>query len=338
MSRKKEVTLKTIADAVGVSQSMVSRALADKYGVSESMKSKIRLAALDLGYYKPRTDTRKLTGTVTALIHRHDFLDNQFYLQVLEGIEREVSARQIQLGLTVIDAENDSIPYNIQHKKTDGVIVLGKLTPEQFSRYIKFSVPMVMLDTQTSVNRVDRVLVDNYQGAFDAVQYLVDRGHKTICFIGSPDYSYSFSERLRGFKSCAAHCVDQGVHALYATGTYENIDCPCSVEEAYSVLQPQNGVTAVVCANDRIALIVYDIAERLGLKIPDDLSVIGFDNIQDCEKMNPKLTSINVPKAELGRCALMVLLNRISQPDLPFTYTQLSVDIVERDSVRTLKG
>ena len=329
----KKITLKVIADMLGVSQTMVSRALSDKYGVSEDMRVKIRLTALDLGYFPSDKIKRAKSNAVTVAINRYDFNDNKFYLKLIESIEKEISIRKMSLLLNIVDNGNDNIPHSIEHKKTDGIIVMGRITSAHFSKFLGFSVPMVLLDTPEYYNNIDIVYANNFCGSYEATKYIIKHGHKHIAFIGSPDFAFSFSERLRGYKACAEQYKSSGITAFYTRDFYDDYEVPFSVKETKKILSPSNNITAVVCANDPIALLIYNIAAEMGLSVPQDISVIGFDDVPNTEQVQPKLTTIKIYKSELGKLALDILIKRINNPELPYTYTQLSTDIVERESV-----
>ena len=329
----KKITLKVIADILGVSQTMVSRALSDKYGVSEDMRVKIRLTALDLGYLPSDKIKKAKSNAITVVINRYDFNDNKFYLKLIESIEREINIKKMSLLLNIVDNGNDNIPHSIAYKKTDGIIVMGRITSAHFSKFLGFSVPMVLLDTPEYYNNVDIVYANNFYGAYEATNYIIKHGHKRIAFIGSPDFAFSFSERLRGYLACAEQYKSSGITAFHTTASYDGYEIPYSVEEAKKILSPANGITAVVCANDPVALLIYKIAAEMGLYVPQDISVIGFDDVPNTEQIQPKLTSVKIYKSELGKLALDILIKRINNPDLPYTYTQLSTDIVERESV-----
>ena len=272
----KKITLKVIADMLGVSQTMVSRALSDKYGVSEDMRVKIRLTALDLGYFPSDKIKRVKSNAVTVVINRYDFNDNKFYLKLIESIEREINIKKMSLVLNIVDNGNNDVPHSIAYKKTDGIIVMGRITSAHFSKFLGFSIPTVLLDTPEYYNNVDIVYANNFYGSYEATDYIINHGHKRIAFVGSPDFAFSFSERLRGYKACVEEYKSSGITAFYVTDSYDGYEVPFSVKEAKKVLSPSNGITAVVCANDPVALLIYKIAAEMGLTVPQDISVIGF--------------------------------------------------------------
>ena len=162
----KDITLKTIAQKLGISQSTVSRALSDKYGVNKELKSRIRLIALDMGYsISTEKDFRKENGYITVVVNRHDFDDKRFYGKVIESLEQELSLQNLHIRLSIIDP--DTTPSYLNKRTTDGIICIGMINEEQFSYVLKANVPILLLDIASPHFNIDCITANNYKGAYE---------------------------------------------------------------------------------------------------------------------------------------------------------------------------
>ena len=332
-----KVTMQDIADKLNISKSLVSRALSDKYGVSDRMRTKIRLTAVEMGYKapKPRKSTPKkdpkATFTISILLRRDIFADTTFYHEMLNGIESAVREKNMLLTLTIVEDSDTSIisPRNIQ---SDGVIVLGLMTVQNVAALMATGKAIVLLDTFNPSYKVDRISANNFDGCYRATDYILERGHRRVCFVGDIGYSFSFINRRNGFKARVSEESD-GLLVREVIGPREFEDSPFCIAQLREALSADNRPSALICANDAVAAKVYNVAREMGLSIPDDISIIGFDNNARSAALTPGLTTLNVPKTAMGRLAVERLLEQMARQRDYVEYTQLDVNLVERESV-----
>lgn len=342
----KKVTLQVIADELNVSKALISKALSNDPSVNEVTKENIWKKAEEMGYRVKQSRmkfTAAQTGNIAVLMPRAYLDDIEYWGKVLQGIESELNQHKFSMILSSIDltlGSKDALPTSILEKKVDGAIVMGHL-PDSYIELLKFNqFPFVMLDANLMDPTIDHILANNYLGAYRATGHLLENGHRRLGFVGDKNTSWSFRERYRGFLEAIEDferkqeveiesLVIPGI-GVSGTGMYVSSQLPVSLEKS---LKNANALTALFCANDLTAFEVLSVMDRMGLRCPDDVSVIGFDDLTLCEMMQPKLTTVRVPKGDIGIRAVEVLLRRIEQPEITPEHVLLSTQLIQRASV-----
>ena len=189
---------------------------------------------------------------------------------------------------------------------------------------------MVLLDSKYRNMEFDHVLADNFGSMFAIGKRLMELGHTRIGYVGSCKYSYSFSERLRGL-SAALKAGEASVTLMQLWDDSMNDEQNFAhIEE---VMKKSNRPTALVCANDDIAILLYDVLKKISLRIPQDVSVTGFDNRTESSYCEPPLTTVRVYKAELAALVVETLMKRVEYPDRHPVTVLLGTELIERKSV-----
>jgi LacI family transcriptional regulator len=215
----------------------------------------------------------------------------------------------------------------------DGLILAGTFIEETMDKIRRRSdLPVVLLDGYARERLYDNVVTDNLLGAFQATQYLIQQGHRHIGLIGSGENAYpSIAERRQGYlKALRA----QAIHETYIEESL--LSRPAGYEAAERLLKRAPQITAVFACNDETAIGVMKAAHDLGLDVPGNLSVIGFDDLVIAKDISPALTTIHVFKEWLGRIGVHRLKERLQNPDMPKTTTVLPTQLIIRDSVQCL--
>ena len=334
-----KVTMQDIANRLNISKSLVSLALADKYGVSDSMKTKIRLAAVEMGYEIPHPKKRKnqddTNNTISILMTRHTFNDFAFYQEILNGIEQTMYEKQILLSLVLVD-ENDSEIINTRNIRSDGVIVLGYVSEENYAAIMSLGKAVVLLDTFSPLYHVDRISSNNFCGSYNATDYVIRAGHRHICFVGDPEYAFSFADRYQGFLARVRESSST-VRISEVMGASEGVDIPFLVNSLREILFQEDRPTALVCANDVVAEITYNLLREQNLSIPKDISVIGFDDNANSKTLEPPLTTMKVPRFAMGKLAVEQVWKQLNEKNRNqkhnVEFIQLDVELVERKSI-----
>lgn len=332
----KNVSMDLIAEELNVSKSLVSLALSNKYGVSDEMRNTIRTTAMKMGYrFKNKvTGSSSKIESITIVVDRNDLLDFEFWIKVINSIEKELYRRNISVFLSVLENnEQDFMPLSIKQMKTNGILVLGQIPLKNIVPISMTGLPIVLVDSIYSDLKFDHILANNYIGAYEATELILNHGHKNIGFVPAVSYSYSFRERYRGFTDCInnrkkADKISQGI-----VHHFDSFYVPFSKDQFIKVICSKDRPTALFCACDDIALRVYEILNELGLKVPDDISVVGFDNDKKGESASPPLTTVNIPKTEMGEDAVGLLLNRIERPDRNLRLIMVGTNIIMRESL-----
>lgn len=332
----KNVSMDLIAAELNISKSLVSRALSDKYGVGDEMRNKIKITAVKMGYvFKNKTNNHSSkVESVTIIVERHDLLDSGFWVKIINGIEKELYKENISVFLSVIENDDDDfIPLSIKQMKTNGIMILGLIPLKYIASVSTTGLPIVLVDSIYFNLKFDHILANNYYGAYEATELILNYGHKKIGFVGSVSYSYSYSERLRGFTDCINNRENVEISLFNITNKHDDFYTPFSKDQFKKMINSELLPSALLCASDIIALQVYEILEEAGIKIPEDISIIGFDNIQKGEWVNPPLTSVNISKTAIGQGAAELLLDRINNPDKNPRLIMVGTDIVIRESL-----
>ncbi len=342
----KKITFRDIARQADVAVSTVSQVLNNKPGVSTETRQRVLEVAAQLGYRQrvvsdavisPRLNTLAL---LTKRYNGDPVHINPFYSYVLAGAERECQRHNIGLMYANIEVDENSravsLPTSVFLQRVDGVIIVGAFLEETISEISRQAGHnIVLVDAYTTGKTVyDSVLIDNLNGAFNAVSYLIANGHRHIGLIGSHPHSYpSILERRAGYlKALQAH----GIQETYIEDSLlERAD---AFEATLRLLRRAPQITAIFACNDNIAIGVMNAVQKLGLSVPGQVSVVGFDDIDLAQEVSPPLTTVHVDKVLLGVMAVRLSQDRAASPGRPALTTTLSTQLIVRESVQPLMG
>jgi LacI family transcriptional regulator len=338
---QKPVTLADVAAAVGLSPAAVSLALRGKPGVSDAARKRVVEASRSLGYRPTSTVSHRHQGplTVTLVIralHGDSPGANRFYGPVLGGVEERCRRLHIRLMLAIMPVDEYNHPVEIPHAVTDrfsdGLIVVGAHFAGAACQLLQGAQPAVLVDAYAESGVFDAVETDNIFGARTAVGYLLDRGHRDIAILGTgPEAFPSILQRRRGYEQAMA---EAGLPAHYVDAHYYEHDAAAAAANDYLRANPK--VTAIFCANDMVACTFIQAARAAGISVPDQVSVVGFDDIDMARFISPTLTTMAVDKAGMGRLAVTLLAHRLEVGKECFTSTLVQPQLIERESVRSL--
>lgn len=342
----KQVTLADIARKSAVSTSTVSLVLRNKRGIPEETRQRVLNVAQSLGYKpKIRAAMRGVGGhrasgrlyNLGLILKSEPGLvpqANPFYSQVVAGIEDACRRSKTNLLYATLPVDDNNVPTEapplLVENHVEALLLVGAFVDETLGHVLGESpLPVVLVDAYSSSrNGYDAVVSDNFRGAYQAVSYLIERGHRRIGMVGSHPGAYpSFEERRQGYLQALR---DAGIDAVYFGDSTRQ---PGDVAEATRVLLSAHPeVTALFGCNDHAALSALRAAETLGRRVPDDLSLVGFDDIDLARHVQPGLTTMHVDKVGMGRLAVQVLMNRLEFPDAERITAVISPRLVERGS------
>jgi DNA-binding LacI/PurR family transcriptional regulator len=346
----KKVTLQTIADKLNVSKALVSKALANDPAVSNVTKEVIWKTAEDMNY-RMKSPKKPIatagTGNFVVLMPNAYLNDIEYWGKVIQGVHNELTLNGCNMILTGIDISvpsTEGMPPVVNQEKVDGVITLGHL-PNSYILLLRMKgIPLVMVDANFIDTNIDHVLANNYLGAYQAVTFLLKAGHRSLAFVGDPESALSFSERKRGFEKAALDFMQAHLGERVSTVLIEgmgvsgvgNYTSDSFAERIRSQLTAKQPVTGMFCANDMVALEVLNLLADWGINCPSDVSVCGFDDLAWGELANPKLTTVSVPRLELGKKAVQLVRRRFENPGVISELVLLPTTFVERYSIRTV--
>lgn len=339
------VTLEDIARQSNVSLATVSLVLRDKPGINDETRQRVLDVARALGYRRRMpADLAAAQGLQqVGLLNKVRVDDqpqhNQFYAPVVAGIEAACRRQQINLLYATVPVDTDNhpqeLPRMLLENELDGLLLVGAFVDSTIARLMeRRTTPTVLVDAYAAENCYDSVVSDNFHGAYEAVSHLIERGHRHIGLAGSLPSAYpSIEERRRGYiQALRDHAIAQPYFADSHIQTKETTDATTEL------LRRCPHITAMFCCNDMVAIAVMQAAQALGRRLPDDLSIIGFDNIELAEHVTPALTTMHVDKVIMGRLAVQLLMNRAEFPTMSCVTAVLRPTLVERQSVRSLGG
>lgn len=333
----KRATLADVAQLSGLSTTTVSMVLNDRPNtrLSQDAADRVRSAAAKLNY-RPNPAARglRLGKTRTVGFISDEVTITRYASAMIRGLLEEAEARDHTVLISESGRRADRIARALDlmlDRQADG-IVFGLMGAKQIDVPVLADLPVVIANA-TSAPGHPCVLPDEYRAGYEAAKYLLDRGHRRIGFIGrseallDPAISATIGSRYAGLDAAMAEAGLSFAHQV--DGRYWEPDF--GYAGAREILD-QADVTAIVSANDRVAFGVYQAAQERGLRIPDDLSVISFDDEYLASYLRPTLTTMQIPYLEIGRTALQLLLDG-DAPD----QTLVPMPIQERASVRDLR-
>ena len=342
---------KELAKLLGVSTATMSLVLNHKPGISDELRGSLlsRIQEMGYGYMIKEAEEAETGGsTVSAkniayiilADHQEEGDEGAFFPPVIEGAERE--ARRLGYHFSIIhmyDEKAGRLRESIKKEQYAGMVVYADMMSPGLKKELDGTdIPYVMLDCYDPDIRASSVTVNNRQGIYTAVRYLLEKGHTEIGYVSSGTSRSSLVERRRCFSYA---CEDLEVKMCPEW----NIVTNGSGLEAQAYLEGlwKSGVkppTALLVENDMLAIPVYRALKRAGYTVPDDVSVIGFDGRSICSIMEPTLTTMRVPRRLLGRTLIMLLNGKIdmrsrSMEDVPIRL-EMNAELVEMASVRKL--
>lgn len=336
------ITLQDVARLAGVSIGTASQALNNSPKVTEETRSRVLDAARTLGYvFKERkepvtSNTSKIS--VIGVLSKHDIgeptLANPFYSHIISGIETE--CRRLGIGLMVssieVDPENRPVewPAMLDNQMVNGLIFLGtQLEATAYAAKQKLNIPTILIDSYAFNLPFDSVLTDNYQGAELAINHLLQLGHRKIALLGWQEgCAPSIAERH------AAYIEIMKTNGLLNTNyvVRSRLSRPEVHQATLKLFREHPEITALFACNDDTAAGAMAAVQEIGLRVPEDVSVIGFDNIALASELSPPLTTIHVHKNWMGILGVRFLLERAAHPEKPKSTTRVSTQLVIRES------
>jgi LacI family transcriptional regulator len=335
------VTLKDIAEKSGVSVSTVTRVLnykATKYRISEATQKVVFRTAKRLKY-RPNQLARglRLKKTQTVGLVAPD-ISNPFFAYVIRSIQNEASGAGYSL---IICDTNEDQDIEIEQtnllwsKGVDGFIVLPVgLKFDHLQDVAKEGIPVVLIDRSFDELPFDSVVVDNYQGSFDAVEHLIDNGHKRIAIIQGLPYTYTNNGRVTGYKEALRKYGIPVDSDLIVGSDFRRQNGYIWTKHLLGLRNPP---TAIFLTSDLIALGALEALNEAGVKVPDHMSLVAFDDIDFAPFLISPLTVVAQPKEQLGEEAVQMLMERIDGRGKKETETRvLQPKLIKRESVKNI--
>ncbi|MEM5477423.1 LacI family DNA-binding transcriptional regulator [Pacificibacter sp. AS14] len=335
--RKSGPTLKDIAQAAGVSVAAVSKVLNHREGVGDATRQRIVQIIDDLGY-SGRAGRETTLGTATLLTLEQYVANDAFYREILDSVTTACAANGIELSLAVHRNSNE-IAQAIQNGTVDGALLLmGVDHPDMVDAVVARGLPAVIVNGMDRTMRLTSVSPDYHFGAWVATRHLLSLGHRDIMHVTHP-YRESIRRRIDGFRNALEEvgiAYDPDQHILDLGGP-ENISLAAR-DVVLARLQQGNRPTALFCMNDMVAMGAMQAVQSMGLNVPDDISIIGFDGLAMGGYANPALTSVQSNRASLGPIGVKLLAECMTQSAVSVQRVTTGGDLLLRRSTAPASG
>ncbi|MHC2995661.1 MAG: LacI family DNA-binding transcriptional regulator [Candidatus Atribacteria bacterium] len=329
----KYVTLRKVAERAGVSINTASRAINNKTDINEETKKRVLKVAQELGYVRNATAVAlrtKKTGTLGVVIADNR---NPFYAEVLNGMEMAAREKNyhIILANTQRDYKKEEEAINLLlAKRVDGLLI----TPVQdrdddIKKLIESNIPFVIVGRDFENIEVDTVYNDEVKGGFLATEYLIKKGHKRIVLIDGFLYKSPARGRLEGYKKALKKYGIPMDDILVSVG---DIDVKDGYERTRQLFENELDFAAIFAYNDMMAFGAMQAIKEKGLRIPEDIALVGYDDIPFSSLINPTLTTIRLKKQDLGLESVKLLLSRINGRHKKMKKIMLDIELIIRET------
>jgi len=334
--KKRSVTIQDVAQTAGVSVSTVSRVLNGKVDVAKDTQARILSVIDELGYAtnlaarSMRSQKKNLIGLIMPDIAY------PFAIEVMKGVNQAIAESEFDLLVYTTGDVRKSGRASAEQKYvslltnsiSDGVIIVAPVSLD-----FNLDAPIVSIDPVMSYPKYPSVHATNYQGSLDAMEYLLELGHRRIGYISGRPGLESSIRRLLGYHEALKKAGIPLDENLIAAGDYTT---DSGIQCAHQLLSLENRPTAIFASNDQMAMGVFQVAQEMGMRIPDDLSLVGFDNITESKYLG--LTTVDQFILDMGYVATQMLIKIINDIPLDDQTYRMQTRLVIRNSCRDITG
>lgn len=332
--------MQDIAKIAGVSPGTVSNALNDRKGVGKDTKEKIIKIADEIGYFR---NSKKSEGRVIRLIkykkNGHVVADTPFFSSLIEACEKECRKNGYELLISQVvygEHTKEDVYKIVNHHKIDGILLVAtEMDESDFKYFDGIEIPIVVIDSYFKEVNYDYVAINNTKGAYSATKYLIDNGHENIGVLGSNIEIKNFKYRFEGYKKTLEtfNLEFNESNNVYVDPTIEGA---YNDFKAYLEKNRNDLPTAFFVLNDIIALGAIKAMNEEGINVPNDVSLVGFDDIPFSSYSNPGVTTVRVHTKTMGKTAVKRLIESIEN-DIEITLKiEVNTELIERESVKSL--
>ncbi len=349
MARISKPTLQDVAQEAGVSVASVSRILNGVQSGSSETARRVHTAIRELNY-KPSASAKSLARTrstaddpdsakVHVFTRKFDPSKNVFYHQIVEGCFDFLANNQVHFKVTYLsyspktELKIDDADYQIH----DGALFIGESVEEVATEYMRRGKPVVVVDDLPPDDQTDWIIPDNHSGMTKVVEHLLELGHRHFAYAGPTRGAIAWRERYHAFLAVLAEngiVFDRALHV----DCVPDFDTARKAAAAFYHKHPSPRPTALVCANDIIASAAIQQAMEDGLRVPEDISISGFDNDLSYQRMKPRLTTVGFPRDAMGREAAYRMLARLKGEKLPGMKIVVPITFIPGESVGVIQA
>lgn len=333
---QQKVSMSNLASMFNVSKVTISKALNDKEGVSEELRSQIKKAAEEMGYrINPAARslrTQKMYNIGLLIAEKYITISTSYYFGVCgKMVAKLAEMNYSSIMETLTDKmENELIlPMMYTERKIDGLIVIGQLKNEYLRLFHNFDIPVIFFDFYVNEGNIPSIVIDNFYSGFEVTNLLVANGHKEIGFVGNIMSTSSIQDRFLGFyRSLLEHKLPINYDYIISDRNDDG--------HLIDLVLPDKLPTAYVCNNDEVAYSLVKVLNEKGYRVPEDVSIVTFDNTIYSTITNPALTTVDNNVDEEINVACKVMMKKINNPTKVYDRILIKSFIIERDSIKKL--
>ncbi|HLY63439.1 MAG TPA: LacI family DNA-binding transcriptional regulator [Terriglobia bacterium] len=338
------ITIRDVARVACVGVGTVSRVLNGGRQVSESTRERVKAAISRLGF-RPHAQARRMsrrTEMVCFLMSNREFL-HSFHARILKGVETCARSLGQQVVFAVIHYGEKTPPGQIvlppilkERGWVDGLVLAGTIYPNFVEHIQSIHVPYVMFGNNLfgpkHMLKYDQVSFDGEKAEFEATQFVIEQGHHEIAFVGETSFPW-FRERHAGYRRAMKSA---GLNPVLLNSQQGNGSSDYAEWAARNLLQMSPRPTAIMVGNDEIAFGLWRSFRKSGINVPDDISLVGFDDRDIALLMDPPLTTVRVQKEEIGETLMKMLLDKLHQPSKHLARQVIPTQLIIRGTVKHL--
>ena len=338
MERKKKVRLSDIAERLNVSTVTVSKALANKEGVGDDLRKQIKEIAEEMGYSVKKSSVAangSITGNIGIIIPSRFFSQNlSFYWYLFNFLSKELLNRNYYSIMELLSDDDEAkliTPRMLNDKKVDGIIILGQVSKAYINTIRTHYDNFILLDFYTNIMGIDCVSNDDYYCSYMLTSYVISQGHKKLRFVGNFEATSSIKDRFMGFQKAMYEnklpaAFDEIISDRDERGQQIEIQLPAAKDMP----------TAFICNNDETAAMVIEKLNASGYKVPDDISVTGFDNYLTRHTTSVPLTTVSINPQDTANVAADLIIKKINGESYIKGRHLVSGTLIIRDSVKKI--
>ena len=333
--------INNVAKEAGVSTATVSRVINNKKYVATKTREKIMSVIEELDYkplYSAINLATKRTGNIGFIVWGEHFSEiEKFYSQIFLGMEYSARDSDYYILLTTVKEKfnpKEDLPRFLKYKDVDGVALAGRV-PTSLIEYLENQgIPFILIDYGIPGKVCNSVVMDNYNGAFQAVDQIVKSGKKNIGFIGGSYFHPSVKDRYRGYKDNLKSNGLGDSEYFDKFSFLKNVETSpeIGIQGVKHLLSQNIGLDAIFCCNDTTAMGALSELKKYNIKVPKEVSVVGFDDITLSSFCTPSLSTVRVPKLEIGKESYRLLTEIIANPDSTPQTSIIDVEYIQRRS------
>lgn len=337
------IKVKDLANLLNLSPSTISLVLNNKPGISEATRSRVHQAIRKLGYEDLILNEREEKKSYLFIIYRRSAEEtgtspyfSHFFSEIIEGVESQIKARGYNLMISYMDEKSAGEEIEkFPRENVEGILILATdMKEEQMNVFEDIKIPLVIIDNYMENMKLNCVTINNEKGVYEAVKHLVDMGHKRIGYLHIINNAMNFNERYFGYLRAAGICglyiERENIVEISSHGSDQ------VYKEIKNIMERKaNLPTAFFADNDIVAICAIKALKELGYRVPEDISVVGFDNMTFSEMTDPPLTTVQIPKHMLGVIAANTIIDMKKEPG-GIMKIELGTDLILRKSVKRI--